>query len=53
MQRHQRIRHRVMWLVLGPLAVIALIYAVTNRQSIPVMKELPTAEPKPVEDANR
>lgn len=45
MQRHQRQRHRMIWLVLGPLALVALIYAILNRPEIPVMEEVPGEQP--------
>ena len=43
MQRTHRIRHRIMWLVLGPLALAALVYALTHRVEMPVMDEVPGA----------
>ena len=43
MQRHQRIKHRLLWIVLGPLAAVALVFALTNRVEMPVMDELPEA----------
>ena len=44
MQRYQRNRHRLMWLILGPLALAAVIYAILNRPEIPVMDEVPGTE---------
>ena len=44
MQRHQRIQHRLLWLLLGPLAAAALVLALRNRVEIPVMDELPEPE---------
>ncbi|NNC88421.1 MAG: hypothetical protein HKN82_08190 [Akkermansiaceae bacterium] len=41
MQRSHRNRHRLMWLLLGPLAVAAFIYALVNRVEMPVMEEVP------------
>ena len=41
MQRHQRKRHRMIWLVLLPLALAAFAYALLNRVEFPVMKEVP------------
>lgn len=41
MQRHQRIRHRLLWILLGPLALGALAYALMNRVEMPVMEEFP------------
>lgn len=41
MQRSHRNRHRWLWLFLAPLALAALLYAVTHRQEMPVMDELP------------
>jgi hypothetical protein len=41
MQRHQRIRHRLLWAVLAPLAAAALIWALANRVEMPVMDGLP------------
>ena len=43
MQRHQRIRHRIVWAILGPLTAAALIYALSNRVEMPVMDELPVS----------
>ena len=37
-----------MWLLLGPLALIAFLYAIMNRPEIPVMDSLPgNSEPEP------
>ena len=46
MQRRHRIRHRFMWVVIAPLAVIALFVAFTKRVKMPVMDELPAAPEK-------
>ena len=43
MQRTHRIRHRIIWLVLGPVAAAALIYALANRVEMPVMDTVPGA----------
>jgi hypothetical protein len=48
MQRHHRIRHRLLWLVFGPAAAAALIYALANRIEMPVMDTLPDTEPAEV-----
>ena len=41
MQRNLRKRHRLMWLLLAPVAMGALIYALANRMEMPVMDEVP------------
>jgi hypothetical protein len=38
MRRPHRKAHRIMWLVLGPLAVIGLILGVTSRDPIPTQE---------------
>jgi len=42
MQRNLRQRHRVLWLLLGPIAAAALVYALLHRVEMPVMDELPS-----------
>ena len=46
MQARHRKRHRLMWIVLGPLAVAAFVYALANRVEMPVMQEVPGAGEK-------
>ena len=46
MQRRHRIRHRLMWAVIAPLALAALVIAFTQRVEMPVMDELPAAPEK-------
>lgn len=46
MQRSHRIRHRLMWVIIAPLAVIALVIAFTQRVEMPVMETLPAAPEK-------
>ena len=41
MQRYHRHRHRLLWVILGPLALAVLIYALMNRPSWPTMEALP------------
>ncbi|MEM7385992.1 MAG: hypothetical protein AAF514_13715 [Verrucomicrobiota bacterium] len=43
MQRPHRNRHRLLWLLIFPAALLALIYAVANRPEWPIEKaETPT-----------
>ncbi len=35
MRRAHRKAHRILWLILGPLAVLGLILGVTNRDPVP------------------
>lgn len=41
MQRRHRVRHRLMWVVIGPVALGALVYALVNRVEMPVMDKVP------------
>ena len=41
MQRNLRKQHRLTWLILAPLALAALVYALVNRVEMPVMDEVP------------
>lgn len=41
MQKYHRNRHRLLWLLLGPLAISAFVYAIVNRPEMPVMDKLP------------
>ncbi|MGJ8725608.1 MAG: hypothetical protein ACSHYB_13700 [Roseibacillus sp.] len=43
MQRNLRKQHRLIWLILAPLALAALAYALVNRVEMPVMEEVPQA----------
>lgn len=43
MQQNLRKQHRLMWLLLAPLALVALVYALVNRVQMPVMDEVPRA----------
>lgn len=46
MQRRHRIRHRLMWVLIAPLAIAALVIAFTQRVEMPVMVELPVSPEK-------
>lgn len=46
MQRRHRIRHRLMWALIAPLAIIALAIAFTQKVKMPVMEELPASPEK-------
>lgn len=41
MQRYQRSRHRMLWVLILPLAIILIAVAVTNRPQWPRMEALP------------
>jgi hypothetical protein len=41
MQQYHRNRHRLTWLILGPIALILLILAIANRPQWPKMDSLP------------
>ena len=38
MQRYHRNRHRLMWLILGPLALLLFAYALLNRPEWPTIR---------------
>lgn len=50
MQRCHRNLHRLMWLVLAPVAAGALLYALSNRVEMPVMDQVPAAASGPQTD---
>ena len=41
MQRHHRIRHRLTWLLLAPLLVVAIWIALRFRPPAPINERLP------------
>ena len=50
MQRYHRVRHRILWLILGPLAFGAFLYAIFNRPAMPVMDEVPGSSQPAAQD---
>ena len=44
MQRYHRNRHRLLWLILAPAALVLLAVAILNRPEWPKMDALPGVE---------
>ncbi|MGK0186657.1 MAG: hypothetical protein ACI9R3_002440 [Verrucomicrobiales bacterium] len=44
MQKYHRNRHRLIWLIVAPAALILFIFAITHRPQWPEMESLPGTE---------
>ena len=53
MQHYHRNRHRMFWLVLGPLALLLLAAALISRPKWPTMDALPGVPEKPLPSPQR
>ncbi|MEM7146356.1 MAG: hypothetical protein AAF591_14565 [Verrucomicrobiota bacterium] len=41
MQRYQRSRHRVVWMIVGVVVGVMMIWGLLGRKGIPVVEEVP------------